>query len=106
MKYCSQCGAQLNDSDEYCHLCGSPTRSNSSTKVNNDYSFQNNYAIIGFITAFFIPILGWIFGGLGIRKSYETKNGYKLSIWAIVIATITFIWNIIVMYNKYDGVFW
>ena len=49
-------------------------------------------AIAGFICSFFSPLLGWIFGGIGLNRSIKRNGkGQGLSIAAIVIATIMFI---------------
>lgn len=49
-------------------------------------------AIAGFVCSFFIPILGWIFGGIGLNKSKSMNGkGKGFSIAAIVIASVMFV---------------
>jgi hypothetical protein len=48
-------------------------------------------AIAGFICSFIIPLLGWIFGGIGLARSRNCGGkGAGLSILAIIISTIHF----------------
>lgn len=55
-------------------------------------------AVAGFVCSFFIPLLGWIFGGIGLSKSKKLNGkGRGLSIAALVIATIMFIVNILLL---------
>ena len=57
----------------------------------------NGMAISGFVCSFFIPLLGWIFGGIGLSKSKKLDGkGKGFSVAALIISTITFfgIYNI------------
>lgn len=99
MKYCKTCGAELLDSDAYCTKCGNPVEVKKPEATTEQKS--NGMAIAGFILAFFIPLLGWIFGGLGIKKSKELNGkGRGLSIAAIIIATVDFILTFIYYMNN------
>lgn len=50
---------------------------------------SNGIALAGFICSFFIPLLGWIFGGIGLARSGERNGkGRGFSIAALVIATV------------------
>ena len=61
---------------------------------------SNGIAIAGFICAFFIPLLGWIFGGIGLARSKRRYGkGKGFSIAALVIATVMFIINLIYLRN-------
>ena len=60
----------------------------------------NGFAIAGLICAFFIPLLGWIFGGIGLSKANNMNGvGKGMSIAALIIATIMFIINLFYMQN-------
>ena len=49
---------------------------------------SNGMAVAGFICSFFIPLVGWIFGGIGLAKSKKLGGkGKALSIAAIIIAS-------------------
>ena len=99
MKYCKTCGAELLDSDAYCTKCGNPVEEKKPEATTEKKS--NGMAVAGFILAFFIPLLGWIFGGLGIKKSKELNGkGRGLSIAAIIIATVDFILTFIYYMNN------
>ena len=48
-------------------------------------------AIAGFVCSFFIPLLGWIFGGIGLSRSKKLDGkGKGFSISALIISTIEF----------------
>ena len=99
MKYCKNCGAELLDSDIYCTKCGS---SLAEKKQAEPEKKNNGFSIAGFILAFFIPLLGWIFGGLGMKKSKELNGvGWGLGLAAIIISSIDFI---ITLYLRLTGV--
>lgn len=90
MKYCSHCGSEVQDDAIYCPNCGELTSGSSS--YGNQSS--NGFAIAAFICSFFIPLLGWIFGGIGISKANKMNGkGKGLAIAGIIIATISFIWS-------------
>lgn len=84
MKYCTKCGHEILDDAVVCPNCGCTVETNKSDET-------NSMAIAGFVCSFFIPLLGWIFGGLGLKKSKETNKGKSLSIAAIVISTVSFV---------------
>ena len=96
---CKNCGQELSDDATICFFCGVPTE-NFDKKEKLEESNEkpiNAMAIVGFIFAFLMPILGWIFGGIGLKKSdKEGGVGRKLSISAIVISTINFSINLII----------
>ena len=86
----------MEDKQLYCEKCGElnevkETQFNQTSNV--VIKKTNGIAIAGFVCSFFIPLLGWIFGGIGIKKSKETNSGYGLSLAAIIIATIGFVIN-------------
>ena len=107
MKFCRNCGKQLEDSDIYCPSCGTKCEvdentddlnylkqynNNQSSNYSNEVQGSNGMAIAGLICAFFIPKLGWIFGGIGLPKSKQLNGkGYGMSIAAIIIATLNFL---------------
>ena len=68
MKYCTKCGSEILDDAVICPNCGCSVE----TKKNDE---TNGMAIAGFVCSFFIPLLGWIFGGLGLKKSKEINKG-------------------------------
>lgn len=90
--YCKNFMAELPENADVCLKCGTIVR-----KVEADITPKSNdMSILGFICSFFIPLLGWIFGGIGL--SAAAKRGGKgrgLSIAAIIISTIVFIISIV-----------
>ena len=93
MKYCSRCGNEVVDEAVICPRCGCQVASYVGKNVQSD---ENGFAVAGFVCSFFFPLLGWIFGGIGLHKS-NTLNGKgkSLSIAAIIIATTLFIIGIL-----------
>ena len=108
MKYCSKCGYEMLDDAVVCPKCGKRNAYHQHYERNeyqlyerNAYNQRNStstngFAIAGFICSFFIPLLGWIFGAIGMSKANQMDgNGKGLAIAAIAISTIFFIINII-----------
>ena len=78
--FCKKCGSLIRDDATICPNCGAEVNSTSSNpampnqqvnyQINNPYESQSNgMAIAGFVCAFFIPLLGWIFGGIGLSRA-------------------------------------
>ena len=109
--FCPKCGAKNIDGVKYCYSCGAelPNSENNNGYNNINSELQdfyntsvnpkkktNGFAIAGFVCSFFIPILGWIFGGIGLSKVKSCGgSGKGLAISALIIATIGFIFNLI-----------
>lgn len=93
MKYCQHCGSEVMDDAVVCPKCGCSV---ASTNISAATNRSNGFAIAGFVLSFFIPLLGLIFGGVGLGKSKEFDgNGKGLSIAALVISGIWFLIQII-----------
>lgn len=63
---------------------------------------SNGMAIAGFVCSFFSPLLGWIFGGIGLNKANKLQSGKGkgLAIAALVIATVSFIAGLAIIYSR------
>lgn len=82
MKYCQHCGSEIEDEAVVCPKCGCSVSKNSNE--------SNGFAIAGFVCSFFIAILGFVFGGIGLSKSKELNgNGRSLSIAALIISGVS-----------------
>ncbi len=103
MKYCKNCGTQLDDSAYVCPTCGmraDPVSAPAPTSI------TNTFAIVGFILAFFFPLLGLIFSIIGLNKVKECNSGRGLAIAGIVIsAVIWFIEFLVVFLLIWGGLF-
>lgn len=99
--YCKKCGEKLEEGFVCCPNCGTFVDEEQRPNYEDQTKFvegnkSNGFAIAGFICSFFVPILGWIFGGIGLKKSKELGgSGKSLAVAAIIIAVATFIINII-----------
>lgn len=92
--FCSHCGKELPDDAYVCMNCGCLVGDG---KISATYTHaeKNGMAIAGFVCSFFSPLLGWIFGGIGLNRSAKRNGkGKGLSIAALVIATVSFAINI------------
>ena len=98
MKYCRNCGNEVPDEAAICMKCG--CRVEAQENVYKYKSDTNGMAIAGFICSFFIPLLGWIFGGIGLSKANKLYGkGKGFAIAAIIISTVSFIVGIIIYSN-------
>lgn len=93
MKYCKYCGYELKDDARNCPNCGRDVFNNSINTTTVYYVNKiNGYAIAGFIFSFFIPLLGLIFGVIGLSKSKELNGeGRGFSIGALIISLLYFL---------------
>lgn len=123
--FCPYCGGKIDDKAVTCPYCQNKianetvacTDYNYGTDLSNgeinfaktereEISSENNHAktekketngiaIAGFVCSFFIPLLGWIFGGIGLNRALKRNNkGKGFSIAAIAIASATFLFNL------------
>ena len=61
-------------------------------------SASNGFAIAGFVCSFFVPILGIIFGAIGLSRSKKlNKKGFGLAVAALCISIVTIVLNIFVI---------
>ncbi len=90
--FCKNCGRPLDNQAIVCPYCGVGTDNLYAIPVDAPRQEGNAMAVAGFICSFFIPLLGWIFGGVGLAKAKKRKGkGKGLSIAALVIASIMFL---------------
>ena len=62
---------------------------------------SNGIAIAGFVCAFISPLLGWIFGGIGLsRANRRNGKGKGFSIAAIVVASVVFVSSFISLMSQ------
>ena len=113
--YCRYCGKQIEDNAVTCPDCGKATgveeiKKTDTADFNEVFEAQettieqppheelhpvtNDMALIGFVTSFVSPLLGWVFGGVGLARSLKRKGkGKGFSIAAIAIASGMFLLN-------------
>ena len=92
--YCANCGKEIDDKAVVCPYCGvatGKTYSNTSTE-------SNTMAIVGFIFAFLMPVVGLICSILGMKKSTELDGkGKGLALAGIIISIVAMIAYVIYM---------
>ena len=87
--FCSKCGKEIADDAVVCVHCGCAVRELS---VEEEQPQSNGMAIAGFICSFFVPLLGWIFGGIGLSRAHKRNGkGKGFSIAALAIASVMFV---------------
>lgn len=97
MKYCTHCGCEVVDDASVCPKCGSELSVPSTYKKSkSSYSFdggKNGFAIAGFVCSFFIPLLGWIFGGSGGAFELREK-AYRLQQLSLLQLCLSLTWSL------------
>ena len=84
--FCSHCGKEIDNGAYICVHCGYLV------KENQPVEEKNGIAVAGFVCSFFSPLLGWIFGGVGLsRAGKRNGKGKGFADAAIVISTIMFV---------------
>ncbi len=90
--FCSNCGKELPDNAVVCTGCGCLVNGDLLTSQAEEKPQKNGMAVAGFVCSFFTPILGWVFGGIGLsRAAKRGGKGKNFSIAAIAIASANFI---------------
>lgn len=90
--FCWRCGNEVVDEAYICPNCGCLVGGRAAVE---EVKYKNGIAVAGFICSFFIPLLGWIFGGIGLSRAKKRNGkGGGLSAAAITIASIMFIINL------------
>jgi len=81
MKYCKNCGAELEDTDNFCEECGIKIKTKLSTKksvkteIHSDISVSpSNKHFLPAVLSFFIPTLGQFIKG-------QFKWGLTIGLW-------------------------
>ena len=104
VRYCKFCGKQIHPEAVVCVHCGcaiQPMKETQNPQV-PETPKNNGMAIAGFVCSFFIPLLGWIFGGIGLAKSKKLGGkGKGFSIAAIAIASVGWLINFLITLMYY-----
>lgn len=89
--FCDKCGSWVEPSDFVCNVCGNKLYEQND--INDNSVSMSTMAIV---FGFFIPLLGWIFGGIGLSRAnrFNNERSKTKSIIAIIIATLVFIFNL------------
>ena len=115
--FCPKCGKEIKDDSKFCPFCGAEIKdphdehetvegsvvnhdshpyvndgSQNSTEgsaVDNSFTF----CVLGFVLAFFVPVLGLIFSAIALNKlgKSNSSRGKLLAIFGLVISIIMII---------------
>ena len=116
--FCRNCGKNIVDGGNVCPNCGTyvqrgtpaPTTAPKATLKATPTATptaepkkekqSNGMAVTGFVCSFLSPLLGWIFGGIGLKRAEERGGAGKgLSTAALIIATANFAFNLYSFYS-------
>lgn len=90
--YCKNCGNLIDDKASKCQYCGYIYSSQKATYNYNANVYKkdsNVLAIVGFVMAFFMPIVGLICSIMGYKSADEYRDDYKsLALAGIIISAI------------------
>ena len=101
-RFCTHCGHRVHEQAVVCVNCGCAVDGNRAATPAQQNGQGNGMAIAGFICSFLVPILGWVFGGVGLAKSKKLNGkGKGLSIAAIVIASVSWFINFMITLSYY-----
>ena len=90
--YCKKCGREIDDNAYACPNCGALTHEESAEPG------SNTKALLGFIFAFFIPLVGLILSILGLRNAPKFNGDRKgLATAGIVISIVSMVLNFFVI---------
>lgn len=94
MKYCSNCGSEVLENSIVCLNCGKIIYTQRPTK-----KVRTSGKILGIISlvVWIVPLAGWIVGSIGLSKS-DTSSHRNLNIIGIILSTIMFIINIVLIF--------
>ncbi|MDE6275455.1 MAG: zinc-ribbon domain-containing protein [Clostridia bacterium] len=93
--YCANCGKEIDDKAVVCPYCGVAT---GKTYTNNKTTENNTIAIVGFIFAFLMPLVGLICSIIGINRSTELNGkGKGLALAGIIISIVAMVAYVIYM---------
>ena len=86
--FCSHCGKEVSNEAYVCTYCGCLVKDKKPEQ--KTLGTQSNVmAMLGVIFAFFFPILGFVFGAIGIAKAKEFNGvGEKMANLAISISLV------------------
>ncbi len=91
--FCRNCGSEICNEAVVCPKCGVAVKPLQTIEPE-----KNGMAVAGFVCSFFVPLLGWIFGGVGLsRANKRNGKGKRFSIAAIAIASVMFVVNLCIM---------
>ena len=96
VKTCKACGRKIAKSAFYCPFCNKMADTAPAPAV-APTGASNGFAVAAFILSFFVPILGLIFGILGLRRANEGADGRGFCIAAIIISVIPLAMSLLVI---------
>lgn len=88
--FCPKCGSSVSGNTKFCPNCGMPlngAQPSASSAYPSDPS--NSMAILGLVFAFIMPLLGFIFSILGLKKAKELNGeGHGIALGGLIVSIV------------------
>ena len=89
MKYCSYCGAEMDNDAEICIKCGCPDRSAQLTCGNTVSNSWSTLSIVGFVFSFLTINVGFILSLIAYLRTKRTgQKGRGFAVAGIIITVV------------------
>jgi predicted nucleic acid-binding Zn ribbon protein len=88
--FCSSCGKEIADDAVVCIGCGRSVSKNTKTRE----KWTTAEMIVMVITTTIFPIIGFVYGGIGLSKEEKKGQGALLLVTAILVSLV---WTIAAM---------
>ena len=95
--FCPNCGKEVDDKLDLCSWCGHYLVEFKNRNSNNS-SDGNGIAIVGFIFAFFVPIIGLICSYIGVKNAEEKGAPYGGLASAGIVISCIFIASVLFLF--------
>lgn len=94
-KFCEGCGAQIHKEAALCPHCGYQSKPALGPNAGNALGY------VAIFVGFFIPLVAWICGGIGLGRASKANNktGKILNIVGLVLGTVMFF---VFFYNNFQ----
>lgn len=103
--FCSNCGNQIDDNAVVCIHCGAATQNANNQPAQPASTQSNTTAIVGFVLAFFMPLIGLILSIIGVKNAAKCDgNGKGLAIAGIIISALEIV-AIVIVIILFFGIF-
>ena len=89
MAFCSTCGKEIHENAIVCPACGCPVAAKRG--ISDKPAWDGGIMFLLVALAFFVPIAGWIIGGMNLK--YPDRNGQSMALIGTGIAGFLIVIN-------------
>lgn len=119
--YCSRCGKEIDEKETICPHCGNPLQvfydqygdEEKIKKTASDALFGARIlGILSIVLCFFLPILGYICGGIGYSRAKdwiysdfyeEAKKAKLLNVIGLIVTTLVFLGYFFITFSSFKN---